>query len=61
MNTAIQPNSSDRAKGEAHGVSTGTTRIRRLRTSLSTWRSAGRSNTSLQHSRVASSSIGKLG
>ena len=42
-------------------VSTATSRTAAPRMSRSTSRSAGRSNTSLRHSRVASSRIGKLG
>ena len=61
MYTAIQPNSSDCANGDARRVSTGTTRILRERMSVSTSRSAGTSNTSRRHSRVVSSSIGNVG
>ena len=61
MWTAIHENSSDWANGDAWGVSTATTRTRRLRRSRMSSTSAGRSKTSLTHSRVASSRIGNDG
>ena len=61
MYAAIHWNSSDCANGDDLAVSTGTTRMRRARTSPSTSFNAGRSNTSRSTSRVASSRIGKLG
>ena len=61
MYTAIQPNSSDCANGDARRVSTGTTRSLRERISVSTSRNAGTSNTSRRHSRVVSNNIGNDG